>query len=527
MRLAAAPLVLVLLAFALAAQRAHAQDQQGQGPSVPAPEGPDKPVLRLRIQDVGRLALRNSPSFKAALLDPSIVRTFEEEAFGEFDPLFAARFLGGRERNEVFFDPSGLGGSGSRSFLTEDRLGGGADLSATEEWGGVWTLGVEATSIDRSGAASIQSLQPRYESVLSLGYTHPLLRGAGRDARMSRVREAASRTTQSESELVREADRTVLLAETLYWALVNSLADREVIRDSLKTANELLDIAKARLDVGRGIPADVVEAEAGVYRREGEIIAIERDIRNTSDQLRALVLPFDRPDADLEMTIHPVDLPIQDVSDVPEEPTRELLEEALGQRADMRAAQAALDATRQSEIRARNEHEYELNALVNGGLRGLGSGQSESSDQWNDRDSYVWTAGLELAIPIGNISASARLLRAEREVLRAERYAAALRNTVVREVREASRNMRSAADRIEAAKRERLATEAQLAARKSRLEKGKATPYDVLQVEEDRSRAVAREVAARVDLEIARSEFYSATGRLLLERDIEGLAIGE
>ena len=30
----------------------------------------------------------------------------------------------------------------------------------------------------------------------------------------------------------------------------------------------------------------------------------------------------------------------------------------------------------------------------------MGSGFNAASDQWEDRDSYVWTAGLELAIPI-------------------------------------------------------------------------------------------------------------------------------
>jgi outer membrane protein TolC len=523
MRLAAASLV-VILSTAVLAQDAEPAER----PSVPAPEGPDKPVLRLRIQDVGRLALRNSPRFKASLLDPSIAETFEQEARGRFDPLFASRFEGGRDRSEVFFDPSRFGPGGSDpQFLKEDTLSGGADVSATQEWGGVWTLGFDAASTDRRGAESVQSLQPRYESLLSLGYSHPLLRGAGRDVNLSEEREAQSRTIQTESQVIREAEQTVLEAETLYWALCKSLADREVLRDSLKTANELLEISRARLDAGRGVPADVVEAEAGVARREGELITVETEIRNFSDRLRELVMPFDRPGADLEMTIHPVDLPIQDTSEVPQDPDREFLEQALMQRTDMRAAQAALAAAEQAELRARNQHEYELNALLNGGLRGLGSGFNDASDQWEDRDSYVWTAGLELAIPIGNITAAARLLRAERETMRAERDVAALRNVIIREVREAVRNVRSAAERIEAAEREREATEAQLAAERSRLEKGKARPFDVLEKEEDRSRAIARVIAAKVDFEIAGSELSSALGTLLQDREIEDLALGE
>jgi len=536
MRAAVLPLLVFLVVPALAQDapdppaKGEADSAQDSADYVPTPAEADRPVLRLRIQDVGRLALRNSPRFRVRLLDTAIARTFEAEAMGEFDPIFASRATGGRDKSRVFFDPSGFGpggGSAGDSFLQEDRLSASAGLTATEEWGGIWNLGADASSADRTGASSIQSLQPRYEGLLSLGYTHPLLRGAGRDVRLSRAREAQKRTSETEGRLTREAELTVLDAESLYWELVGRIADRAVLHKSLDLTHELLDVARARFEAGRGIPADVAEAEAGLARREGELIDLQARIGNLSDRLRELVMPFEGPGSSLELTILPVDIPAEGLDELPAEPDRELLETALLQRTDVRATQAALDAAEQAELRAHNEESFELNALLNAGLRGFGSGFSETSDEWQDRDNYVWEAGLELSIPIGNVTATARLRRAERLTQQARRELIALRNTVVREIREAVRNTRSSVDRIRAAKRERIATEAQLTAEQSRLEKGKSTPFRVLEKEEDRSRAIATVIRARVDLENARAALSSALGSLLTERDLGGLAVGE
>jgi outer membrane protein TolC len=345
--------------------------------------------------------------------------------------------------------------------------------------------------------------------------------------RLSRAREAEKRTTASEQLLAREAELTVLDAESLYWELVGAIADRAVLEKSLELTRELLEVAEARFEAGRGIPADVAEAEAGLARREGELIDVQARIGNLSDRLRELVMPFEGPGAALDLTILPVDIPAEGLDVLPEEPTRDGLEAALSQRTDVRAAQSNVDAAKQAELRAQNEDEYELNALLNGGLRGYGSGFNDTSDDWEDRDDYAWEAGLELAIPIGNITADARLRRAEQETRRAERQLAALRNVVVREIRVAVRDIRSSVDRIRVAKRERVATEAQLAAEQSRLEKGKSTPFRVLEKEEDRSRAIATEVRARVDLENARAALESAKGSLLEERDLQDLVVGE
>ncbi len=520
----------LLVVLLLAATGARAQDAP---PDAAQPSGGESVetarVLRLSIADVGRLALRNSPAFKVLLLDPSIARTFEDEARAEFDPLLAASASGGTRQSEVFFNPSafGPGGGGGSGLLQEDTLGGSATLSSVEEWGGAWQLGYTVESTDRSGASSISALSPRYDGLLSLGYTHPLLRHSGRDVRLSTTRQAERLTEDSELRLARSAEETVAAAESLYWDLVGAAADLDVRRKSREVAQELLDVARARLEARRGLPVEVSEAEAGVARRDVDVIASETLVQNLADRLRELIMPFDAESPDLDLELAPTDAAAATPGDLPAKPTRSDFEQIFGQRGDVRAVDARLAAARLAELRTRNAALYELNAFADGGLIGLGSGFSGSSTRVGDRDTYVWEAGLELAIPIGNRAQEARLSRAERTTQRAQRERAAIRNTAMREVREAARNVRSAAERIAAARRARVAAEEQLSAEKSRLENGRSTPFEVLQVEEDLSEFEAQEIAASVDYEKARVDLELASGTLLASRELEGLALGE
>jgi outer membrane protein TolC len=346
------------------------------------------------------------------------------------------------------------------------------------------------------------------------------LRGAGREVQLAPWREAEKLTRDSELMLEREAEVTVARAENAYWNLVGAIEARELQRKSVEVARELLTIVRARLEGGRGIPVDVTEALAGLAQREVELIAAENFVANQADRLREEILPFDgeRPDLDLEVV--PTDSPATNPSELPAPPTLPQLEAAFGRRTDLRAAQVRIEAATLEEARAEDDTLPQLDAVLQGGLRGRGSGMHESWDKIGDRIEYAWDATLELSVPLGNMAAAARFARARLDRLRREREAASLRNAAVREVREACRNVRSAADRIEAARRSSAAAREQLDAERSRLDTGKSTPFDVLQAEEDARRAAAAEVRARVDYERSRVDLEAAAGTLLASRGL-------
>ena len=491
----------------------------------------DRRTIELHAADVGRLALKNGPAYLVREIDPSIARTRVVEALGAFDRLFTSHAGFGGSREEAFFNVSSFGSPGSASRRTptvsESHVAAGVGVGATQEWGGAWKLGYDATSTDRRGDASLSSFEPRYDGELTGTYRHPLLRGAGNDQNLAPVRAARRLVRESELSLEREAELTVERAEAAYWDLVGAKADRELKRKSLDVARELLSVVRARVDSGRGIPVDVTEALAGIARREVDLIAADNLVANAGDRLRELVLPFDGSNPDLELEIVAADAPAAAVTSSPPAPGLPEIADAVSRRADVGAAQARLDAAQIEEDRANAETGASLDAVLSAGLTGKGSGFSESGSKFWHRRAYSWDAGIELSLPLGDRAATSRALRARRQRERSEREMTSLRNAVVRELREASRNVRSAADRIEAAARATAAATEQLAAEKSRLESGRATPFDVLQSEEELTKAGAAEVQARVDWEKARVEVLRASGTLLGTRGLSGAAAGE
>jgi len=480
-------------------------------------------ALRLPAADVARLALRNDPVLRARVLDPAIADTFVDEAMGEFDPLLGARVGVGRSRSEIFFNPSAFGVSGGgagSSFQTEDIISGEVGVSRTEVWGGRWNLGYGAMSNDRSGASSVTSLQPRYDGALSLGYTHPLMRGGGRDVRLSRFRAAEILTDQAQHALNRAAEETVARAEQAYWDLAGALATRDLRRKSVDVASSLVAVTQAKLDAETAVPADVAEAEAGRELRRVDLITADNAVRNTSDRLREIILPFNGKSPDLGLVIEPVDHPAPNGGTPPPAVSLQDLEAMFAARGDVLAAVSGVEAARTALIRAESDVDPELNAFATGLLRGLGSGFSDSSHQIGDRDAYDWEVGLELSVPLGNVAALARLRRGVLEVRRQQRSLDAIRNTSVSELRRANNDRAAAAARIVAAESSVSAAELQLSAERARLENGASTPFRVLEVEEQVSAAESAAIQARVDWEKSRVASDLAAGRILSTRGL-------
>jgi outer membrane protein TolC len=128
--------------------------------------------------------------------------------------------------------------------------------------------------------------------------------------------------------------------------------------------------------------------------------------------------------------------------------------------------------------------------------------------------------GLALSIPVGNRVAKADAAIARSTRVQAESSLAQVRLRVEVEVLNAVAGLRSAAQRVEAARAGRDAAETLLRAENDRFAAGTTTPFFVLTRQNDLTQARISEVAALTDHKKARSELARARGTLLDERNI-------
>ncbi len=125
------------------------------------------------------------------------------------------------------------------------------------------------------------------------------------------------------------------------------------------------------------------------------------------------------------------------------------------------------------------------------------------------------------SIPIPNTTARKRVSRSEFELRRSKASRIRLEQSIILEVRSASRTLYASAEGIEAAERRRLAAQEQLRAERIRLEHGESTPFDVLLREEDLVEAESQKINALQVFRAAETALDRAEGTILDSHAIE------
>ncbi len=517
----------VLAAFLLIGSASWAEElgkPAGPGATGPTLHG----ELALSVQDAITMAIENNLDVELARFEPLISELDHTSAWGAYDPNLIGTF-----------------GYSSAQTPVASALQTG---NATTERNTSGTGGVEGLipklgtgyRIEYSGQrllsnSSIQSLSPEYRPRLLGTLTQPLLKGAWWGDPWVTVKK-----TGIGAEISDEVFRTELMnliegARDFYWNVAATDAQRRVSEKSLEQRRALLDQTEAQYEVGVVSRVEVTQAEAGVAGAEVSVIVDENAYRTAQDALIDLVLgPSLTPDSRLE--IRPTDSPDKIVMyDVdPEEANRK----ALVHRPEIASARKAIEL-QQIELKFRkNERLPRIDLQFTYGYNGLGGSNnpapqlggptppinrsySTAHDDWfSNRAASQWSGGVEVSMPIGNVSGRAGVGKAKLELRKARTELRRLELSIVVQVRKAIRDLESSLEGLEAAERERVAAEEQLRAEAIRLQYGESTPFDVLLKEEVLVNAESRKIAAFKAYHDAVTDIDRAQGTILRNHNI-------
>jgi outer membrane protein TolC len=340
-----------------------------------------------------------------------------------------------------------------------------------------------------------QVVNPGYRTDLTLSLTQPLLKNFGFEANETPLRLAQGNLTIAQALLAQRVQTVVAQVEAAYWDLIFAIDDLEARRRSLRLAEAVVRLNQSRVRAGVAAPVEVTQAEATRAARVVDIITGEKAVRDAEDGLKR-AMNFGLAPGEPEFTIQPTDQPTVLGGPVPLE---ESLKAARERRPEVLQAQ---EQVRNQELNyrfTRNQLLPTLDLVGKIGTNGLGSTFNEDFDRAATGSFPTVEVGLLFEYPLGNRAARSD---AERARLLLEQARTSLRNVdqqVSVEVREAVRQVRATLERIEATRRARELAAEQLRIEERRLEAGVSTTFQVLQFQDDLTRAEANAIRATTD----------------------------
>ncbi len=409
---------------------------------------------------------------------------------------------------------------------------GGVKLEQFLPSGG--TVSLSARGSRDTNADSRPLLSPAYRTRVGAELRQPLLRNRSTDAARLSIRVAGADREGATASLRRSVTETVAAVERAYWALVAARQSVRVREEAVRLAEEQLGETQSRIDTGSAPRTELAQPRAELEHRRGELFASHEALARAENALKLLILDgtgdalwtqqFD-PTEEVLLKVAPVDI-------------AGALERAFAARPEIEIANSVVSRRRAETAYAKDGIWPRLDAVVSYdrfGISGsanpaasvgplppaLDGGFGKSWESLGRGDYDAFRAGVELALPILNRTASGNAAVARHFQRQAEADVARVRKGIQAEVLDASAALETAGQRIEAARAGREAAETQLSAERDRYDTGMSTNFLVLTRQNDLSRARLDEISALTDYRMARTEMARATGSLLQDRGIE------
>lgn len=337
----------------------------------------------------------------------------------------------------------------------------------------------------------------------------PLLRGAGRDVatapmRLARLSEQVNRLT-----LKTTVSDTITQIITAYRELLRAQEQLQIARDALERSRQLLVANQAMIDAGRMAEFEIVQTEADVATQE---LAVE-EAANQLDASRLELLRL------LALDLH---TKIRAADTLDATPVEIGLAQALTAAQEQQPAYLSqLIATEQAAINhtvARNEKLWDV-SLVGGATqvrdRYPGDSGHETSSTW---DGY---AGVQVDIPIGDLSRRQAEVRARVNVENQDIRLAEARQSLERDVGDAVRDLGTRWRQYEIAQRARDLSRRKLEIEREKLQAGRSSNFQVLSFESDLRNAESARLNALIAYLNAQARLDQTLGTTLESWDID------
>lgn len=359
----------------------------------------------------------------------------------------------------------------------------------------------------------ISSFNPRLSSGLNVNFSQPLLRGFKTDsARVSLISSERQReiTDIQVQQRVVSMEANVRLA---YLSLVASIEGKKVADQNMEIAQKSLQQSRARVAVGASPPIEIIQSEAQVASNQEQLILAQSQIADAEDALRSLIMDPTRPDY-WDVRLVPTDVPVLTPRQID---VTAAIKNALANRLDLAAQKRQMEITDLNLALGKNNTLPTVDANVNYSASGtagtqfvFGAGFPPPIESQIDRrfgsalsDTFLgaypgWTVGVTVAYPIGRTGAEVAYAQAQVQKRQQEIRLQDSQLNIVREVRDAARQVETSWQRVQATQAFRQAAEQQLNAEQRRFAEGISTAFELQIRQRDLAGARVSELNAMI-----------------------------
>ncbi|KAF1307320.1 hypothetical protein BLX42_21535 [Pseudomonas sp. SG-MS2] len=415
--------------------------------------------VSLELADAVALALRDNRAVRSAYLE-RIAQKFDlRVARDHYAPQlsFKARYLGNRNSDDHYRE---VQLAPAASLLTPY----GTRLSLD------WAYG--QTRADRAGV--------HYRDGANLMVIQPLLRGAGREVASAPLRQAL--LAEQLNRLVLKDRVAEVITRTIlhYRELLHAQEQLHIAQQALARAQQLVEVNQALIAAGRMAAFDKVQAEAEVA---GQELALE----SSRNQLHASRLALAQ--------VLAVDLatPLRAVEKVHVQRLQVDTAQALTQAEALQPAYLMQVITGEQALIelqvARNEQWWDVSLV---------GGASQTRQRPGNQAGWEHYVGLELEIPLGDLSRRQAEVRARVAVERQQVSLAEARQQLQRDVLTAVRDSQVRWRQLEIAARALALSRRKLEIEQEKLAVGRSSNFQVLSFESHLRHAQSVELDARI-----------------------------
>ena len=489
-----------LLAFAVSLPAA---EPAKTAPSVasltlPTTTDPGRPKRYVTILDCVQAAIQQNLDVSIQRLNPAISAADVQAAEGIFDVNWVTALSESENLRPPGFSTSALTPVpvpiNTRTYNYQQNLTGLSPI------GTEYTLGFNGSRQQSSSFTGARG--PQWTMFMGATITQPLLKGFGWDVNTAQIRIARKNQDISYQQFVQLVMQTVSNVKQAYYDLHYAIENVKVKEQSVELAKRFLDESRKRMQVGTMARLDVVQAEAELSQRDGELIdairqwdendlaykqLISRDVLSIRE---VLLLPVERPSV-VAMPIDPLDSVRQGLDNRPEYLQTKLQLELnhiqLKYYKNSLLPQVDLAAS------------YGYNAINQDNMNEDFSQLGKNFDSVYDRNYPAWSAGLTITVPLGNTTARGTHRHWKLAVEQALLSLKKTEQTIIVGVELAVIQARAKAKLIASSQATTRLRQESYAAEVEKLKAGTSTTYTVLQMQRDLNDARVIELKAIAD----------------------------